>query len=250
MLRIIQNTHAGSAKSYYAASDYYSEGQELVGRWGGKAASLLGLEGTVDQRAFDALCDNLHPQTGKQLTPRLRDDRTVGYDFNFHVPKSVSLLYEIGRDERILDAFRAAVGETMGEIEADMKTRVRKQGENAERATGNLLWAEFIHFTSRPVDGLPDPLLHAHCFAFNVTHDPQERRWKAGQFRDIKRDAPYYQAAFHVRLANKLADLGYGIERQGKAWEVSGISRKVIERFSRRTEQIEETAPEGFDQPG
>ena len=63
--------------------------QELTGRWHGIAARRLGLEGDVKQADWDALCDNQHPETGEQLTARLRADRTVGYDFNFHVPKSV-----------------------------------------------------------------------------------------------------------------------------------------------------------------
>ena len=88
MLRITQNSHVGGAKSYYSTADYYSEGQELTGRWRGSAARRLGLEGDVKQAQWDALCDNLHPQTGERLTARRRSDRTVGYDFNFHVPKS------------------------------------------------------------------------------------------------------------------------------------------------------------------
>ncbi len=67
----------------------------------------LGLTGNVAQAAWDALCDNRNPKSGLPLTVRRKQDRTVGYDFNFHVPKSVSLLYGLTRDERILDAFRA-----------------------------------------------------------------------------------------------------------------------------------------------
>ena len=138
---------------------------------------------------------------------RTRTERTVGYDFTFSVPKSVSLLYAMSGDQGIMDAFRGAVAETMREIEAEMKTRVRMGGRDEDRVTGNMVWAEFIHTTSRPVDGLPDPQLHAHVFAFNTTFDDDERRWKAGQFADIKRDTPYFQAAFRVRLANRLQDL-------------------------------------------
>jgi hypothetical protein len=108
--------------------------------------------------------------------------------------------------------------------------------------TGNFAWAEFVHFTARPVGGIPDPHLHIHCFAFNATHDPVEGRWKAANFRDIKADAPYSAAVFHSRLTAKLAALGYGIERTQKGWEISGIPRGVIDKFSRRTEQIEKLA--------
>ena len=244
MIRITQQDSASGAKRYYATADYYSEGQELIGSWGGRGAARLGLEGTVDKLSFERLCDNLHPQTAEQLTVRTRSDRTVGYDFTFSVPKSVSLLYGLTGDQQILSAFRSAVDDTMREMEAEMKTRVRRKGEDKDRTTGNMVWAEFIHTTSRPVDGVPDPQLHAHCFVFNTTWDQDEERWKAGQFRELKRDAPYFQAAFRVRLANKLQDLGFGVERKRDDFEIAGVSKDVLGRYSRRTAQIEEKAAE------
>ena len=248
MLRITQNAHSAGAKSYYSTADYYSEGQELTGHWQGEAANRLGLEGNVKQAEWDALCDNQHPQTGKRLTGRTDTDRTVGYDFNFHVPKSVSLLYATTRDERLLDAFREAVDGTMHAMEAEMATRVRKGGRNENRRTANMVWGEFVHFTARPVDGVPDPHLHAHCFVFNTTWDDQEQAWKAGQFRDLKRDAPYFEAVFHSRLAHRLHDLGLPIERTKKGWELAGVNKELIEKFSRRTALIEEKAREkGID---
>src|SRR5271154_6869822 len=244
MIRITQQNSAENAKSYYTTADYYCEGQELVGSWGGKGASRLGLEGTVDKFSFERLCDNLNPMTGMPLTVRSRTERRVGYDFTFSVPKSVSLLYAMSGDQGILDAFRASVDETMREIEIEMKTRVRIGGKDEDRVTGNMVWAEFIHTTSRPVGGLPDPQLHAHVFVFNTTWDEEERRWKAGQFADVKRDTPYFQAAFRVRLANRLQDLNFGVERKRDDFEIAGIPKDMLGRFSRRTALIEKVAAE------
>ncbi|HVS34970.1 MAG TPA: MobF family relaxase [Gemmataceae bacterium] len=250
MLRITQQSSSDAAKQYYASADYYAEGQEIIGRWGGEGARMLGLEGPVSKRAFNALCENRDPRTGERLTPRTKDDRTVGYDFTWSVPKSVSLLYALTEDPEVLAAFRDSVHETMGDIEAEMKARVRKDGRNEERTTGNLAYGEFVHFTSRPVQGVPDPQLHAHSFVFNATFDREEQQWKAGQFRDLKRDAPYWQAAFRARLANRLQALGYAIDRKRDDFEIRGIEPATIRRFSRRTDKIEELAREkGIEDP-
>ena len=82
------------------------------------------------------------------VTVRIASKRTVGYNFKFSVSKSVSLLYAMSGDQAILDAFRAAVDESMCEMEGEMKTRVRKGGQDTDRTTGNMVWAEFIHTTS------------------------------------------------------------------------------------------------------
>lgn len=248
MLRVIVNTSSAGAKSYYSSGlskdDYYTKGmeQEIIGDWGGKGAKLLGLQGKVNKDEFASLCDNLDPNTGEQLTARQNENRRVGYDLNFHAPKSVSIIQALTKDENIMSAFRDSVSETMTEIEKDMQARIRTTGQNENRTTGNLIYAEFIHTTSRPVDGVPDPHLHAHCFTFNATYDDVEDKWKAGQFGTIKKDASYFEACFHSSFSSKLEKAGYSIERTEKGWEIAGIDRQTIEKFSNRTQEIEAIA--------
>ncbi|WP_422932241.1 MobF family relaxase [Singulisphaera sp. PoT] len=244
MLRINQQTNAAAAKSYYSSpAEYYRPGeQEIVGQWGGKAADRLDLAGDVLRPHFERLCDNLHPFTAEQLTARMRKDRRVGYDFTFDAPKSVSILYGLIDDPAILGAFRWAIRETMGEMEAGVKTRVRKRGQFAERIVGNMAWAEFIHFTARPVKGKTDPHLHGHAFVPNVCWDHVEHAWKAIDVASIKEDGSYWQAQFQERFGQRLAELGYDIVWKGDNFEIAGIDRGLIDRFSLRTHQINQAA--------
>lgn len=250
MLRMFQSQTSGQAKRYFrdalSKADYYLEDQEMNGYFHGKVADRLNLaDNLVTQPIFDKLCDNISPQTGSSLTPQTNKDRRVGYDISFHAPKSVSILHALGDDKRILDIFKESIDATMRDLEVDMQTRVRVQGQDHDRDTGELLWADFVHQTARPVDDqAPDPHLHCHCFAFNVTYDQEEDRFKAGQFHDLKKDMPYHQARFQKRLADGLAKIGYNIRRTQNGFEVATIPQRAIDFFSKRTNLIGQVAKE------
>jgi conjugative relaxase-like TrwC/TraI family protein len=248
MLRINANKSAKGATKYFdeglSKSDYYAEKGEIIGQWKGKLAEHIGLSGEVKKEQFEALAYNKNPLTSEQLTARNSSNRRVGYDFTFDVPKSVSIIYSQTKDKDILKAFDQAIDETMTEIEANASTRVRTNGNNENRTTGNLIWGKFTHEEARPVGGLPDPHLHQHVFIFNATYDAKEKKIKAAQFGDIKADAPYYEAVFHSRLADNLQKAGYQIERNEKHFEVKDFERSTIEKFSNRTRQIEAKAEE------
>lgn len=243
MLRITPITNAAQAKTYYSTADYYLGDQE-PGTWHGKGAARLGLSSTVGRKEWEALCDNLDPVTGKRLTQRNQTDRRIFYDFTWSVPKTVSLLYALTKDERVLEAFRLSVEETMADIESELKTRVRANGANTDRVTGEATWATFIHLTSRPEDGVPDCHIHAHSVVHNSTFDPVERRIKAAQFGAIKRDGEFFEAVFDVRLAERLAKLGVPMERVKGGYEVAGFDRATVRKFSRRTVRIEKLVAE------
>ncbi|MFT3793642.1 MobF family relaxase [Flavobacterium sp.] len=249
MIRMIQSQSAGHAKSYFkdalAKSDYYVSDQELPGFWQGRLADRLGLDTFEMKDAFFALCENQHPGTGDNLTPRTKENRKIGYDINFHCPKSVSILHAFSQDDHILKAFQYSVTEAMQSIQDDAKTLVRMKGQQGTRDTSELAWAHFTHQTARPIEGqVPDPHLHSHCFVFNATWDATEERIKAGEFRDIKRDMPYYQAMFHKSLSDRLSDLGYNIRKTDKSFEIDGVPQKVIDLFCKRTDEIGRIAKE------
>jgi conjugative relaxase-like TrwC/TraI family protein len=251
MLRIIQLKSGKAAESYYTKGlsdgDYYVKDskQEISGEWGGKLSKELKLNGQVTSEEFKKLCVNINPNTGEKLTLRETKNRTPAYDFNFHVPKSVSIAHAFTDDKANIEkAFKSSVKETLTEIEKNMQTRVRKAYTYDDRNTGNIAYAEFTHYTARPVDGFPDPHLHGHYIVFNATKDKTEGKIKAGKFLKIKENAPYFEAIFHRNLQNKLVDLGYSIDEKGKYWEIQGVSKLIIERFSRRANLIDKTAQE------
>lgn len=243
MLRMIQSMSAANSKAYFDDSltkaEYYTDKQELTGTFHGKLAERLGLGPDVTKEAFYALCDNIDPNTGRAITPKTKEERTASYDINFHVPKSVSIVDFLSSDTMIMDAFKESVHKTMLEIEADSRVRVRRNKQDYDKQSGELVWSTFVHKTSRPVPGEdPDPHLHAHCVVFNMTHDADENRRKACQFREIKRGMPYYQALYHKHFSDALMGLGYQVRRTRSAFEIENVPQAAIDLFSKRTDEI------------
>jgi conjugative relaxase-like TrwC/TraI family protein len=247
VLTIQEVTSETDAKKYYAVADYYSQGQETVGNWGGKLATdVLGLTGKVTKDAFDRMVDNRHPVEDRPLTARTNGQRRVGYDFTVSLNKSASILRAFaGEDDaRLLDWARDdALNVMMSEVEADMQCRERRDGADHDITTGNLAFAAFHHSTARPVPGhAPDMDDHTHLLCFNASRR-DDGRILAGQFGNLKRDGEYYSALFDARYAGNLQKLGFAIDRQGgKKWEVAGITQAMIDTFSKRKREIEEEA--------
>ncbi|QDV61972.1 Multifunctional conjugation protein TraI [Crateriforma conspicua] len=258
MLIATQGKSVDATQQYFNSvltqGDYYL-GQEINGQWHGRGADILGLgHGTeVTKEQFAALLRGQHPITNEKLTQRTRKDRRPGTDLTFSVPKSVSLAWAINCDERIVDALRETVRECMRrDVEPLMQRRVRdgKHAHTKQRTrTGKLIYADFLHKTSRPVEGRPDPHLHIHAYVINWTE--QNGKHYAGEMEEIVRQRPSLQAKFEARLARRLQrELGYGVERvqytqSGRlkhGWEIKGVTRQTVEKFSRRTEQVEDHA--------
>jgi hypothetical protein len=107
-----------------------------------------------------------------------------------------------------------------------------------------MVYAEFTHFTARPVGGMPDPHLHTHVYAFNLTHDSKEDRWKAGQFGDLKRDGQFWEASYDARFAHRLQAMGIPTEKRGLSFEIAGTPQSLIDKNSRRRNEIERKAAE------
>src|SRR5580704_11282702 len=277
MLRITTSHSAEGAKKYFdvslKTSDYYTRD---IGTWGGRGAEILGLKGAVERKDFVALVNNRWPgANGERLTARMNkarledvkdkktgipildtetgqpittqvSNRRAGYDFTFSVPKSVSLYLAVNEDKVIEQVIAEALDETMATIEARMETKVRKGYQHDNRVSPNMVYAKFVHGESRPVDGIPDPHYHIHVFAMNATFDEVEKEWKALEVGNTVGDRTFYEAQFHHLLAAKLDLSGYGIRRTEQHFEFASVSRELVEKFSRRTELIEQRARDKY----
>src|SRR3984893_12839647 len=212
---------------------------------------MLGLGGVVTRDQFLALCDNLHPKTGEQLTQR-RDiirraedgeaaNRRALAAFTFSPPKSVSVAALVGGDRRIVTAHTEAVKIALAELERFAATRIRGAKRNADRRTGNIVAALFEHETSRALD----PHLHTHCIVFNATHDSEERRWKALQNYEMLGAQKFVENVYYHELARALRTFGYTIKNSARGdFELAEIPHELCERFSKRHREIDDKTRE------
>jgi len=240
----------GYSARHLEHSDYYAEGERVTGRWVGRAAELLSLVGDVRTEDFEAVRGGLDPATGAFLRQRQSADRTGPdgevqsrgrhlYDFTMSAPKSVSVMALVGGDRRLIDAHQRAVMEALQELESHAATRVRMAGANADRTTGNLAIAMYHHDTSRELD----PQLHTHAVAANLTYDGTEGRWKALQASGIYERRAYLTEVYRNSLAREVRALGYEIDNRTDArgrdcgFEIRGLSRELLDRFSQRSTQ-------------
>jgi conjugative relaxase-like TrwC/TraI family protein len=219
-----------------------------------QSACKLGGAGRVKVETVERLCrkvlsldprelygegfDRAWPHRGKRV-----NERVQSFDHCFSSPKSVSLLAAGGGDQlrRQAAAARAeALQVGIGYLEAHgIGVRRDHNGTDRHQSTGGLLAVAFEHRLSRS----GDPQFHTHVLVQNAAQGP-DGRWTA-----LDSDRLYAQlmAADHLYLAAERAAL---TERLGVRWgpldarsgaaEIVGLDdRTLIERFSKRSEQID-----------
>ncbi len=174
-------------------------------------------------------------KTGERLTQRQLKEgqRRVFYDFTCSAPKSVSVLAVTLADERLVTAHEEATRIAFRELETFAATRVRKQGGQKDRTTGNLAAAAFTHTSSRALD----PQLHTHFTVFNATFDETEKCWKALEARGMYDAIRYGTAVYRNELAKRVQQIGYRIQPAKHGFQIEGVSDEVLKRFSKRAQQ-------------
>src|SRR5665213_735077 len=260
MLTMKAQTSLRNAESYFrehlGVGDYYMEGRSVSGQWFGEGAKELKLSGVTTEKDFLNLCRNIHPQSGEQLTPRLNSkrvsvdkngnvhesaNRRVFYDFTLSPPKSVSIAALVSNDKRIIEAHDEAVTVALRELQAYAATRVRKQNQRSHRVTGNVVSAVFRHDTSRALD----PHLHSHCILFNATKDSVEGRRKALEACEMVTAQKFVRNVYYHELVRSLQNFGYRVQNNPRGdFEIEGVSKELIDRFSKRHREIDEKTKE------
>jgi conjugative relaxase-like TrwC/TraI family protein len=162
--------HTESVSS--GAEDYYLSGPEAAGEWTGSASLFMGLGGPVSEGALRGVLTKHDPRNGQLLEGSVRRARVPGVDLMFSVPKSASILFEIGdaiTQRAVLDAQAAAVAEALRYLERHA-CRTRRGAGGYEIMPGDgFVGAAFKHRTSRA----GDPQIHTHVLVANATriHD-------------------------------------------------------------------------------
>ena len=226
---------------------YYLDGDEPPGRWWGRAADRLGLDGEVDADGFLSLMAGLDPATGEHLGRRFGEASVRGYDATFSAPKSVSVLFALGTEGvrgQVVEAHERAVEAVLGWIESSAHTRMRRHGQVVTVDAEGIVVGVFRQHTSRKLD----PQLHTHAVIANRVRAPNGR-WLALDARTIKFDQRTLSALYHANLRSELTrrlGVGWRSPEHGIA-EIADIDGDVLAEFSQRTTDVQRRVDEKLD---
>lgn len=219
-----------------AREDYYVNGGEPDGIWGGAGAEILRLKGKVEKEQFKKILKGFSPCGKSSLCQTPGEDHTSGWDLTFNAPKSVSVVWaaaDPNTRRQIQAAQLLAVREALSLLEENAAyTRRGKAGTEREKVAG-LIAAMFEHSTSREVD----PHLHTHAIIANVAprHDGS---WGTLDSRTIMLWQKAAGMAYKLSLAESLRSIGFQTSPDGESFKIEGISQSICDYFSRRSQQI------------
>jgi conjugative relaxase-like TrwC/TraI family protein len=259
MMTMSRAISAGQALDYYkqeftnSKDNYYGESGEVKGRWYGNLADEWNLKGEVTSEQYERLVAGQDPHTGEQLIrsvsarevvddfgkEKITSEHRAGWDATISAPKSVSLVALVGDDERVREAHRESVNETLKEFEKYMQAR--GGGDKPAITTGKMVAAQFEHTSSRPdrTNGYAAPQLHTHVVIFNMTQT-EDGKVRSVQPLELYRSQQYATALYRAHLADKLQALGYEIRvdpRTG-APELRGFSEEYLQESSPRRKEV------------
>ncbi len=222
--------------TYYLS--YVERGGE-PGRWLGRAAEALGLEGVLQAQDFANLAEGRHPD-GSQLLEQVHSDRVMGWDFTMSAPKSLSLLATLHPDEETRAALRGihdqAVAAGLAYLEDTGGAARRGDGGRDGHVGAELVIAGFTHKTSRE----SEPDLHEHGIVLNVGRG-EDGRWTSIDSRWLFAHKAGAEAIYRAELYHGAAQLGISWSEpdQHGNREIVGFERAELRAWSTRRVNIE-----------
>lgn len=248
MLRV-RTIHARSAVS---AVEYYTRyltdaPGEIPGKWVGAQAAGLGLAGDVVADDLLALLEGRDPGSGTRLGRAFIDRKlangsvvkaVAGFDATFSAPKSLSVLWALTQDPRLLDAHDVAVNVALAHVERyGSTTRVRVAGgRRLHPESQGLTIATFRQTTSRE----DDPQIHTHAVISSKVQT-DDGRWLALDARYLKKHQRVLGGLYQSVLRNELTHrfgIDWGPIVKGQA-EMSAMPDDLLAVFSKRSDQID-----------
>jgi conjugative relaxase-like TrwC/TraI family protein len=234
--------------------DYYlspaGEPTEAPGVWHmlDETRQSLGLEAgeTVRAEQLVALMEGRHPVSGEFIRRAGADGRRAsGIDLTFSAPKSVSAVWALGSEDQragVELAHGRAVSRALEHLRREVPVVREGAGGQVVSTAGDVLAAEFRHTTARGVQGggAPDPQLHSHVVVTGVVR--QDGQFAAVASRPLFRAARELGAFYRGALAQELQQQGYevvaGTGRDGRYFEIAGISENVRDALSGRSREV------------
>ena len=237
---------AASSAAYYTKYLTAAPG-EVPGVWMGSQADGLGLFGMVEGEQLQALLAGLDPVSGRSLGGALTDRTTAdgrvvkavaGFDATVSAPKSLSVLWALTGDDRLLECHDVAVRAVVDAFERwAATTRVRSGGGRLHLDTLGLSVAGFRQTTSR----LDDPQIHTHLVV-SAKVQTADGRWMALDARVLKQHQRTFGGLYQSVLRSELtATFGVAWEAivNGQA-EIAGLAPELLAAFSKRAAQVDE----------
>lgn len=184
------------------------------------------------------LSANLSNSTGLKASLEEATGR-IGWDLTFSPPKSLSIAMHYGDDyyRIVRESHTIAVKKALDYIERNLiYTRTQDDKVKYLERTGQMLAVIFEHFTSRE----SDPQYHSHVVIPKQTIDHKGNKKSIESFMLFKNkklvDGIYMnELAFQL----KARGLPFNSTNHRRSWfEVDGISREVIEQYSKRRADI------------
>ena len=225
----------GLHEKHYSHNDYYEKERTVEGRVFGNLAAELGLEEgqTITSQLFKDLGENRHPKTGEYMTRHVTGRKPM-CDITVSMPKSWSVQWKIGEDERIGGYHRRAVEK----VKAELVRLVGRQAHNGTdhlEYTNNFVAVQYRHDTNRcfEVQG------HDHIILFNITRSANGKYY-AIDFREIYDWSKYLTAVYRDELVRLAVADGFNVtlgkENEPQITELMEMAKE----HQRRSDELKE----------